>query len=56
MKIQKRHDSILKEAKLVTKWNKKQYNRKFRRTNKFISLKGNNYRKTNSDAIWNTLA
>lgn len=51
----KRNDSILREAKQIIKWNKKRFNRKYRRTGNPLIGKGCQYKKNSYDARLKTM-
>lgn len=55
--MQKKNDTIIREARTITKWNKTRFNRAFRRTARQITLgKGCEYKKTNYCAMLKTMA
>lgn len=54
--MQKKNDNILREAKRIVKWNKKRFNRQFRRSNKEPSRKGCQYKRNGYDARDKTMS
>lgn len=53
--MQKKNDSILREARRIVKWNKKRFNRQFRRIKSEPCGKGCQYKKNGYDARTKTM-